>query len=141
MSHGFGFSDPGGGGGYAMMEPPHQVNMAGPSSIAHLDRGEGSSSDRTGNHSHKKRKTSKTKHVDGNESGAGSNADRNDRPGEQGQSGPREVKKRQPSCDVCRARKVKCVKQPGTARCDGCVTLAQRCEYTYERKKPGPANR
>jgi hypothetical protein len=52
-----------------------------------------------------------------------------------------EPKKRPQSCDVCRARKVKCVKDPGAGRCEGCVALDQRCEYTHERKKPGPANR
>jgi hypothetical protein len=50
-------------------------------------------------------------------------------------------KKRSVSCDVCRARKVKCVKPEGAARCEGCVTLDQHCTYTHERKKPGPANR
>jgi hypothetical protein len=50
-------------------------------------------------------------------------------------------KKRSVSCDVCRARKVKCVKPEGAARCEGCVSLDQHCTYTHERKKPGPANR
>lgn len=52
-----------------------------------------------------------------------------------------DTKKRPVSCDVCRARKVKCVKQEGAERCDGCVSLDQVCSYTHERKKPGPANR
>lgn len=52
-----------------------------------------------------------------------------------------DTKKRPVSCDVCRARKVKCVKSDGGERCDGCVTLDQVCSYTHERKKPGPANR
>lgn len=49
--------------------------------------------------------------------------------------------KRQPSCDLCRARKVRCVKADGQTRCDGCIGLNQQCAYTHERKKPGPANR
>ena len=52
-----------------------------------------------------------------------------------------DTKKRSVSCDVCRARKVKCVKPEGAMRCEGCVTLDQHCTYTHERKKPGPANR
>lgn len=52
-----------------------------------------------------------------------------------------EGKKRLPSCDLCRARKVKCVKNEGSPRCEGCQSLNQRCEYTYERRKPGPVNR
>lgn len=61
--------------------------------------------------------------------------------GGNGTDGQKEAKKRTQSCDVCRARKVKCVKQPDAPRCEGCVALDQRCEYTHERKKPGPANR
>lgn len=49
--------------------------------------------------------------------------------------------KRLPSCDLCRARKVKCIKNSMADRCEGCVSLDQDCEYTHERKKPGPANR
>jgi hypothetical protein len=49
--------------------------------------------------------------------------------------------KRTPSCDLCRARKVRCVKSEGQDRCEGCQNLNQRCEFTHERKKPGPANR
>lgn len=51
------------------------------------------------------------------------------------------LKKRLPSCDLCRARKVKCAKKEGSSRCEGCLALNQRCEYTYERRKPGPVNR
>lgn len=61
--------------------------------------------------------------------------------GGNGLDGQKEAKKRTQSCDVCRARKVKCVKQLDAPRCEGCIALDQRCEYTHERKKPGPANR
>ena len=52
----------------------------------------------------------------------------------------KELKKRLPSCDLCRLRKVKCVKT-GENNCEGCISLDQTCEYTHERRKPGPANR
>lgn len=81
----------------------------------------------------------------GQEAGAsGSNSStkkrKSTKDGEPSQPKP-EPRKRPQSCDVCRARKVKCIKPAGAARCEGCVSLDQRCEYTHERKKPGPANR
>lgn len=52
-----------------------------------------------------------------------------------------EAPKRSESCDVCRARKVKCVREPGAIRCEGCAALDQDCVNTHERRKPGPSNR
>lgn len=69
--------------------------------------------------------------------GTGTGTKRRRTDGEKGM----DTKKRSVSCDVCRARKVKCVKPEGVMRCEGCVTLDQHCTYTHERKKPGPANR
>ncbi|WVQ96940.1 hypothetical protein IAU59_004049 [Kwoniella sp. CBS 9459] len=50
-------------------------------------------------------------------------------------------KKRQPSCDLCRRRKVKCNKGPLASRCEGCVAIDQDCVYTHDRRKPGPVNK
>ncbi|WVQ69634.1 uncharacterized protein L199_007854 [Kwoniella botswanensis] len=50
-------------------------------------------------------------------------------------------KQRQPSCDLCRKRKVKCVKPPFATQCEGCSALGQECEYKYSRRKPGPTSR
>lgn len=78
----------------------------------------------------------KRRKVDGNAQASGSGSG-----GGNGTVTGGDSKKRPVSCDVCRARKVKCVKQEGAERCEGCVTLDQVCSYTHERKKPGPANR
>ena len=52
----------------------------------------------------------------------------------------REKQKRIAACDVCRLRKVKCVKPDGEPRCNGCVDLNRECTYEYMPKKPGPPN-
>ncbi|ORX37458.1 fungal-specific transcription factor domain-domain-containing protein [Kockovaella imperatae] len=48
--------------------------------------------------------------------------------------------KRTLSCDLCRVRKVKCVKT-GQSKCQGCLGLNRECEFTHVRKKPGPVNK
>ena len=53
---------------------------------------------------------------------------------------PSRPQKRIPSCDICRARKVKCIKSPSAEKCDGCVKLDVDCEYTIARRNPGPIN-
>lgn len=88
----------------------------------------------------KKRKTTKGARngsTDVNAEGEAGNMNGNG----EGEKGNGETRKRPQSCDVCRARKVKCVKPAGAVRCEGCVSLDQICKYTHERKKPGPANR
>lgn len=52
----------------------------------------------------------------------------------------KEKQKRIAACDVCRLRKVKCVKLDGEPRCNGCVDLNRECTYEYLPKKPGPPN-
>lgn len=75
----------------------------------------------------------------------------------------REKQKRIAACDVCRLRKVKCVKNPagsgndaaaadgseekgkqtagsGGERCIGCTELNRECTYEYLPKRPGPPN-
>lgn len=53
---------------------------------------------------------------------------------------PKEKQKRIAACDVCRLRRVKCVKLEGEPRCKGCVDLNRGCTYEYMPKKPGPPN-
>jgi hypothetical protein len=52
----------------------------------------------------------------------------------------KEKQKRIAACDVCRLRKVKCVKLDGEPRCNGCMDLNRECTYEYMPKKPGPPN-
>lgn len=50
------------------------------------------------------------------------------------------AKKRMQSCDICRIRKVKCIRtdEPGMSKCRQCESNDAQCTYTYVPKKPGP---
>lgn len=50
------------------------------------------------------------------------------------------AKKRMQSCDICRIRKVKCIRsdEAGMGRCRQCESNDAKCTYTYVPKKPGP---
>lgn len=45
------------------------------------------------------------------------------------------------ACDGCRARKVKCLFEPGRQDCHGCTLLQIRCTHNRPRRKRGPPNR
>ncbi|TLS22955.1 uncharacterized protein PpBr36_06223 [Pyricularia pennisetigena] len=45
------------------------------------------------------------------------------------------------ACDGCRARKVKCLFEPGKQDCHGCTLLQIRCTHNRPRRKRGPPNR
>lgn len=50
------------------------------------------------------------------------------------------AKKRMQSCDICRIRKVKCIRldESGMGKCRQCESNDAQCTYTYIPKKPGP---
>lgn len=50
------------------------------------------------------------------------------------------AKKRMQSCDICRIRKVKCIRldESGLGKCRQCESNDAQCTYTYVPKKPGP---
>ncbi|PWN31912.1 uncharacterized protein FA14DRAFT_162256 [Meira miltonrushii] len=50
------------------------------------------------------------------------------------------AKKRMQSCDICRIRKVKCIRldETGMGKCRQCESNDAQCTYTYVPKKPGP---
>lgn len=58
--------------------------------------------------------------------------------------GKQPKRKRIAACDVCRMRKVRCLKDPNNpspdGRCQGCVELNRECSYLYAPRKPGPPN-
>lgn len=64
--------------------------------------------------------------------------------GAAGAKGKQPKRKRIAACDVCRMRKVRCLKDPNNpspdGRCQGCVELNRECSYLYAPRKPGPPN-